>query len=448
MKRRLFLQGAGACAGLGALPFRSYAADALGLKAGKPYAGTRLAIMLPPSSQFRAQEKRLPEFEAASGIKVAYQYVPYGQLLEKLTTEAVGGSSAYDLVAYQDSWLASLANYLSPIDAQVRADGVDMTRYPDVYRKACQFSGATYGLPVRAHPQLLFYRKDLYEQAGISPPATWDEMLTSAAAVQKQTGVPGVAMDYVKGSGFQNLWLWFNCLWGHGSDVLDAEGKPLFNNAAGVAATQAYVDVLLKHKVANPGSSQFNEYDMVNAMAQGNAATMMVWWWTYSVLTGDRSRLKPEQVGFAPMLRVGQAQSPTVAIVMPFGISRQSRHQEAAWEFMKWVSNPVLEKAIVCDKSDPQSADIVATHTATYLDEAVNAANHGLHRAALASLQQARTVPQLAAWPQIATALESAISEIVSSGKPVRPALDDAAAQVARIARRTGGRGRGQESRS
>jgi len=295
---------------------------------------------------------------------------------------------------------------------------------------------------VRAHPQLLFYRKDLYEQAGAAPPATWDEMLTAAAAVQAKTGVPGVAMDYVKGSGFQNLWVWFNCLWGHGSDVLGADGRPLFNNDAGVAATQAYVDVLLRHKVANPGSSQFNEYDMVNAMAQGNAATMMVWWWTYSVLTGDRSRLKPEQVGFAPMLRVGREDSPTVAIVMPFGIARQSRHQEAAWEFLKWVSDPALEKEIVCDKSDPQTADIVATHTATYLDEQVNTVNHGLHRAALQSLQQARTVPQLVVWPQVATALESAISEIVSSGKPVKDALDDAAAQTARIVRRAGGRSR------
>lgn len=441
MKRRQFLAAAAACSGWSAMPSWSQADP--GLKPGRPYAGTRLAIMLPPSSQFRAQEKRLDEFEAATGIKVAYQYVPYGQLLEKLTTEAVGGGSAYDLMAYQDSWLASLSGYLSPLDARLADGAVDLGRYPEVYRKACQYGGATYGLPVRAHPQLLFYRRDLYEQAGVEPPRTWDQMLTAATAVQAASGVPGVVMDYVKGSGFQNLWIWLNCLWGHGAEVLDADGRPSFQLPAGVHATQAYVDVLLKHRIANPGSSQFNEYDMVNAMAQGNGATMMVWWWTYSVLTGERSRLKPAQVGFVPMLRVGSPQSPTVAIVMPFGIARQSRQQDAAWEFLKWVSNPALEKTIVCDKRDPQSADIVATHTATYLDDEVNQVNHGLHRAALASLQGARTVPQLANWPQIATALEAAVSEIVSSGKPVQAALDDAAAQVTRMNRRAGARGRG-----
>jgi multiple sugar transport system substrate-binding protein len=190
---------------------------------------------------------------------------------------------------------------------------------------------------------MLFYRKDLLEQAGGKVPASWQDMVSTAGAIQAKTEVPGVALDYVKGSGFQNLWLWFNCLWGHGSDLFDEAGQPRFNDAAGVAGTQAYVDVLLKDKVANPGSSQFNEYDMVNSMAQGKSAMIMVWWWTYSVLTGDRSQLKPDQVGFAPMVRFNNGQSPTLTTLMPFGINRQSRNKAAAWEFLKWVSNPDLE---------------------------------------------------------------------------------------------------------
>ena len=444
MQRRQLIQASAAALAAQALPQAAFAqAPEHGLKAGKPYAGKTVNLLLPPASQFRAQEKRLAEFEQLTGIKVVYSYVPYGQLLDKITTEAVAGNGAYDLIAYQDSWLASLAGYLDPIDAQVKADGLDLARYPAVFRDAALFEGRNYGLPVRAHPQLYFYRKDLFAQAGAKVPQTWDDMLTATRAVQDKTGVAGVAMDYVKGSGFQNLWLWFNCLWGHGGDVLDASGAPRFNDAAGVAATQAYVDVLFKHKVANPGSTQFNEYDMVNSMAQGNSASMMVWWWTYSVLTGDRSKLKADQVGFAPMLRFGDKKTPTVAIVMPFGLSKQSRNKEAAWEFMKWATNPALEAAIVTDKSDANTADIVATHIATFRNEKVNQANFGLHQAALQSLENARGLPKLTVWPQIATVLESAISDIVSSNKPVKPTLDDAARQVAQITQRAGGRRRG-----
>lgn len=445
MQRRHFIQASATALAAQAVAPLAHAQPAPehGLKAGKPYAGKTLNLLLPPASQFRAQEKRLAEFESLTGIKVAYTYVPYGQLLDKITTEAVAGNGAYDLIAYQDSWLAALAGYLEPIDTQVKADKLDLARYPKVFSDAALFEGRNYGLPVRAHPQLYFYRKDLFSQAGAKVPQTWDEMLTATRAVQDKSGVSGVAMDYVKGSGFQNLWLWFNCLWGHGSDVLDAKGQPRFNDAAGVAATQAYVDVLFKHKVANPGSTQFNEYDMVNSMAQGNSASMMVWWWTYSVLTGDRSKLKADQVGFAPMLSFGDKKTPTVAIVMPFGMSKQSRHKEAAWEFMKWVTNPALEAAIVTDKSDANTADIVATHIATFRNEKVNQANFGLHQAALQSLENARTLPKMTVWPQVATVLETAISDIVSSNKPVKPTLDAAARQVAQITQRAGGRRRG-----
>ncbi|WP_236581744.1 ABC transporter substrate-binding protein [Hydrogenophaga sp. BPS33] len=444
MQRRHFIQAsATAIAAQAVAPFAYAQSPEHGLKPGKPYAGKTVNLLLPPASQFRAQEKRLAEFESLTGIKVVYTYVPYGQLLDKITTEAVAGNGAYDLIAYQDSWLAALAGYLEPIDANVKADKLDLARYPKVFSEAAMFEGRNYGLPVRAHPQLYFYRKDLFAQAGAKVPTTWDEMLTATRAVQDKTGVAGVAMDYVKGSGFQNLWLWFNCLWGHGSDVLDAQGKPIFNNAAGVAATQAYVDVLFKHKVANPGSTQFNEYDMVNSMAQGNSASMMVWWWTYSVLTGDRSKLKADQVGFAPMLSIGEKKTPSVAIVMPFGMSKQSRNKEAAWEFLKWVTNPALEAAIVSDKSDANTADIVATHISTFRNEKVNQANFGLHQAALQSLENARTLPKMTVWPQVATVLETAISDIVSSNKAVKPTLDAAARQVEQITQRAGGRRRG-----
>ena len=58
-------------------------------------------------------------------------------------------------------------------------------------------------------------------------------------------------------------------------------------------------------------------------------------------------------------------------------------------------------------------------------------------------LEHARGLPKLATWPQIASVLETSISEIVSNGKPVKGTLDEAARQVEQIARRAGGRRRG-----
>lgn len=436
-RRDLLAAGLGAAA-LGPLGLR--AAHAQGaLKPGQPYAGATVNVLLPQASQFRAQEKRFAEFERLTGIKPVYNYVPYSQLRDKITTESIGGSTAFDLICYQDSWGPSLATYLRPLDEWLARDGVDMGGYPQAYRLGSQVEGKTYGLPIRGHPQMLFYRKDLLEKAGVQPPKTWEEVVTVADAVQKAApGVSGLAMYYGKGEGAQNLFLWLNHLWGRGGDVFTEGYKETrITEPVAVEATRQYLDYLLTQKVAAPASVQFVESDAVNSVAQGNSAMIMVWWWVYSVLTGSQSKLKAEQVGFAPMPRYADGPPVSYALSLPFGVSANSSKQDAAFEFLKWVGSPELEVACATDKSDDNTADIVVTHTASFTDDKVNEANFGLHRVAAQSLEGSRIMPQLPEWPQIASTLEGTISDL-ATGQPVEEGLERAARDIDRTLRRAG----------
>ncbi|WP_426959726.1 ABC transporter substrate-binding protein [Muricoccus radiodurans] len=412
------------------------------LREGRPFAGQTVNVLLPVASQFRAHEKRLPDFERLTGIKAAFTYVPYGQLRDKITTEAVAGGSAFDVICYQDSWGSSLANSMVALDDLLRRDGISMDRYPQAYKLGSQVEGRTYGLPIRGHPQMLFYRKDLLEAAGVAPPTNWDEVVTASNAVQaKNPNISGIAMYYGKGNGQQNLFLWLNHLWGRGGDVLTADERGArFNDDIGVQATQQYLDYLLRHRVAAPGSLQFVEGDAVNSVAQGNSAMVVVWWWVYSVLTGPQSRLTADQVGFAPVPQMAGGQPVSYAISLPLALSSGSRRRDAAWEFMKWVTAAEQEVAVATDKSDPNLADIVVTHTASFSNEAVNAANGGLHRVAARSLEGSRIMPQTRDWPQVAAVLENTLSELASTRGPVKPALDNAARETDRILRRSGRR--------
>ncbi|TCN39377.1 carbohydrate ABC transporter substrate-binding protein (CUT1 family) [Shinella granuli] len=406
---------------------------------GKPFAGSVVNILLPHASQFRAHEKRFAEFEELTGIKAVYNYVPYAQVRDKIAAEAVAGSSNYDVVCYQDSWGPSLSLYLEPIDAWLARDGVDMNSYPQAYKLGSEIGGKVFGLPIRGHPQMLFYRKDLLAEAGVEPPATWEDLVTAAKAVQDKSGVSGLAMYYGKGNGQQNLFLWLNYLWGKGGDLFTPDfTETRFTEPVAIEATQMYLDLLLKHKVAAPGSVQFAEDDAVNSVAQGKSAMVMVWWWVYSVLTSDKSTLKADQIGFAPMPKFAGGSPVSYALSLPFAVSALSKQKDAAWEFMKWVSRPELEQACVIDKSNPDTSDIVVTHTASFLDPKVNDANFGLHRVAAQSLEGSRIMPQLKEWPQIGTTLENTISDLATGAKPVKDGLDEAARDIDRILRRAG----------
>jgi multiple sugar transport system substrate-binding protein len=126
------------------------------------------------------------------------------------------------------------------------------------------------------------------------------------------------------------------------------------------------------------------------------------------------------------------------ALSLPFAISALSKQKDAAWEFMKWVSRPALEQECAIDKSDPNTSDIVVTHTESFLDPKVNEVNHGLHAVAAKSLEGSRILPQLKEWPQIATTLENTISELATGSQPVKDGLERAAQDIDRILRRAG----------
>lgn len=434
MKRRDILQATAAGIGTSLLP-AAFAQDVGALKPGKPYAGTELNLLTVVAPQFKAHEARLPAFEEATGIKVNYQYVPFASTREKLTAELVGGGSQYDVLSATDVWGPSLYNLFEPLNPMLAEKNIDMVgRYPRAHLRAARDGNGEgknfLGFPIRGHVQLMFYRKDIFDQLGLKAPVTWDDMVESGKVIQGKTDLSGVAMYYGK-TGGQNLMIWFNYLWGKGGELLDAKGKPAFNSPAGVAATQEYLDVLLKHKVAPPGSAAFNETDAVTSVAQGKSAMVPVWWWRYASLVDPKiSTLKPEQVAFASLPSMPGKDSTTYTNTWFYGINKNSKKKAAAMEFLTWLSNPAIEKSVLLD---PTLNEVVAVQEKNLLDPEVNKRYDNMQRYAEQSLKGSKGVPLFAEWPQLSDVLEATISDLASGKESVQTALDAAASRARKV---------------
>jgi multiple sugar transport system substrate-binding protein len=436
MKRRDILQATAAGVGVSLAP-RALAQPAAPLKPGKPFAGTEVNLLTVVAPQFRAHEAKLGEFEALTGIKVKYQYVPFPATREKLTAELVGQSSQYDVLSVMDVWGPSLYNLFEPINDRLAEKQIDMqARYPYAHLRASRDGNGNgknvLGFPIRGHVQLLFYRKDVFDKLGLKAPSTWDEMVETGKVIASKTDMAGVAMYYGK-TGGQNLMIWFNYLWGMGGDLLDAKGQPAFNNPAGVAATQAYIDVMLRHKAAPPASASFNETDAVNSVAQGKSAMVPVWWWRYASLVDPKSsQLKPEQVAFAPLPSMPGKPATTYTNTWFYGINRFSKKKDAAMEFLTWLSQPEIERSVLLDRS---MNEVVAMQTRNLIDPDVNIRYNGMHLFGAQALKGARGTPLFPQWPQVSDVLEATISELATGKTQVKPALDEAAARVRKALR-------------
>ena len=408
-----------------------YGAQALAWEAteGRPYEGQTVSVLAVKSSQFEAHEARLAEFEEATGIDVVYDYVPFPNMKEALTTEMVAGGD-YDVVSVMDQWVVSLQQLMAPIGPGIEAQGTDLSDFPAAHMRHGMLDGELIGLPVRGHVQLLFYRTDLLEAAGVTPPETWEEMVTAAKAIQDSSDAAGIALPYGKLNG-QNLMVWMNLLWGNGGDLFDADGNAAFNSAAGVAATETYVGYLAE-EIVPTGSAVFIEQDAVTSFKQGNSAMLPVWWWVRSQLTDPKqSTLTEDQVGYTALPSVAGADRTTFTNTWIFGVTEQSDSKDAATEFLGWLTDPALERDVLMD---PDLTEVVAVHMSNLTDAEVNERWGGMHQAAADALATADGVEFGDNWPRIVLILETAISSLASGEETdVQAALDKAAEDIAAI---------------
>jgi multiple sugar transport system substrate-binding protein len=422
--------GAGLALGAGASANPAALAN---LRPGKPFAGREIKVLCVVATQFSAHEKRLQSFTDHTGITVKYTYIPFGNMREALAAEMVGGTGNFDVVVVMDQWIPSLANLMDPMDARIADKKIDLARYPRAFLQLGNVGGNQLGLPTRAHVQLLFYRKDLFAKHAIAVPKTWDQVIAASKILQEKEQIAGIALPYGKNNG-QNLMVWYNFLWGRGADVFDANGQPAFASAAGLQATQDYVDMLRTHRVTPPAAVSFTEQDAVNSMRGGNSAMVPVWWWVRGGLLDPKvSKLTAEQVGFAPMPSYPGRPSSTYINCWIYALTRAGRQKDAAMEFVTWVTEPPIERDILVD---PAENDVVAVQWASLRDPAVNQRFGGMHTFAAEALQNTKVVPYSPSWPQMMEALETAMSEAASGAKTVPDAFKGAEETIRRIIRR------------
>ena len=403
---------------------------------GKPFEGTTLNILSVVTPQFDGLMLRDGEFTELTGIETEWTFIPFVSLQEKIAAEGLAGVGTYDVVNYLDSWGPSNSHWLLTIDDLMDRDGISMDRYPEAFARSAQFEGQTYGFPLRAHPQLLFYRKDLIP----NPPATWDELVEIGKQLKEShPEIAPLALYYNNDGNRQNLFIWLNFIWAAGGDIFNDDWTAAWTSEEALQATEDYIALHTVHKVTNPNSLAFVEQDARQSFQQGNSAMIPVWWWAYSgFYNPDASTLTKDQVAFTGMPAY-MGRTKTYAISMPFSISTYSKNQGAAWEFLKWLSNPEMDRANAIEREVAGKSIVnnVVTHISSLQDPDVNEANDGIQAAAWESLRESDIMPQIPEWPEVGDILSSAIARAAAGGD-VRALMIDAAEQSDRILKRAG----------
>ena len=170
--------------------------------ADQPYAGTTIRVILAGHDWTNAIQPKLQEFTDATGIEVEFESYPEDQLSTKLNVELASGGQYIDVFMcrplqevqqfIQNGYLAEVSDVLADPDFQ-KDDFI--TAALDSYAKAGANDGKYYGVPLVTERQVMYYRKDLLEQAGIEVPKSLDEL--AAAAAQLHDPANGVGSPVI-----------------------------------------------------------------------------------------------------------------------------------------------------------------------------------------------------------------------------------------------------------
>jgi multiple sugar transport system substrate-binding protein len=124
-------------------------------------------------------------------IDVEVQKLPWTAAHEKLLT-AYAGDTLPDLCQLGNTWVPEFAalDVLEPLDEQVSGSrDVRSDDYFQGFLEANRVDGRLYGVPWYIDTRLLFYRRDILQQAGFDrPPQDWNEWNEMMAAVKAHVG--------------------------------------------------------------------------------------------------------------------------------------------------------------------------------------------------------------------------------------------------------------------
>lgn len=178
----------------------------------------------------------------------------------------------------------------------------------------------------------LFYRSDLFEDAGLAAPDSYERLLEASQALHGQGGVSGNAFEESNDGGVQRFatFMWQNC-----GDFYNADGSLAFDRAGSRTAVENYAEL---NQYTPEDSFSWGSRDPVNAYVAGRVAIALY----PARLAFEVGTKAPDIAAVTEMVEprvAGGGTGPQVVYgaVTSYAVGSTVKHPEAAMEFLKFI---------------------------------------------------------------------------------------------------------------
>ncbi|WP_299477786.1 sugar ABC transporter substrate-binding protein [uncultured Roseibium sp.] len=405
------------------------------------FEGTTIVVSWPALSHFKKAEDLVAEFTEETGIEVEIDALQYLKLRDRQLLEMSKNEGEYDVVSWVVMWKGEYVSkgLLTPLSQFYTSGSLvdpnyDLDDIADAYLQNGGVvggkkgympgkSGAMYGVPFGAETSILAYRKDIFEEQGLKVPETYDE-LRDVMQKLHEAGIP--ALTSRGKTGHQITAAWLLHLAPLGGKIFDDQWNPVINSPEAVEAAQVLREVA---QTGPKGIPTFGFGEAAAAFLQGEAA-MHLDTLKIAAMSRDPKLSKIDgKVGYALHPVGSRCGSETGGFAA--GIPANAPNKEAAFLFLQYMTSKAGDQRMVELGGDPVRISTLKNNADKFDEYAVVA-----EQLPCADPDWRPLIPE---WNELnIDVLGQALTEVITTDKPIQPIMDAANEKARAIMEREG----------
>jgi multiple sugar transport system substrate-binding protein len=215
----------------------------------------------------------------------------------------------------------------------------DWKDFPASTVDAVTFQNDVYAIPIVTEWETLFYRTDMFKQAGVAVPKTLDELMAAARKLNNPSaGTYGIVSRGQRGAAVTQF---SSYLYNLGGDFI-VNGRAAFNSNDGMKAFRFYGEMLGKY--GPPGATNMSWPQAQALFASGKVA---MWTDASTLIAGLLDPAKSQisdKLGVAPFPTGPAGNHAYMVVPWALAMGAQGSNKNTAWEFVKWAASKGVAK--------------------------------------------------------------------------------------------------------
>lgn len=376
-------------------------------------------------SEFEARHPAILVHDEALPSSTDQQHQIYAINLE-------GGAGGIDVLAMDVIWVPefSRAGWIRPVDDYFNSEVQEQFLSNAI--QAVSYRGRVWAVPWNIDAGVFYYRKDLLEKYHRPPPATWSELVETTRIVLAGEQDPRLYGFIWQGRQYEGLICnALEFIWGNGGDIAVSDtGLGDVAQSANQQALTFMRDLIHKNGVSPLLVLTGDEETSRHLFGNGRAIFTRNWpyAWTLFERTGSPVRGK---VGLRPLPTFGGHPAASTLGGWNLGITRESRHPEAAWQLIEFLTSEEAQRSLAI------AVGMEPTRRALYQDHALLAANPILPELATI-VAAARPRPVTPFYLGVSEVLQSEFSAILGGVRAPEVALRSADREISHMLQGSG----------